>query len=162
MRNVSKIALATLLASTFAFGAGSTSSDTTLTVNAQPGCSVQNSPALNISYTGLADATGSFDLQLLCDTGVAYTVAVGDGLNVDTTAGVRRASDGAGNFIVYRLYSDASLTTELGVSGVNNTIAGTGDATTQTITIYASVKTADNATAVQGTYTDTLQISITW
>jgi spore coat protein U-like protein len=158
MKKFKALTLATFLVSSFAF-AGSTSSDTTLTLTTQPGCVIQNSPALNIEYTGLVDATGSFDLQLICDSGVNYTITVGDGLNA--SGGVRRASDGAGHFIAYRLYSDSAMTTELGV-GTNNTVTGTGDATTQTITFYGAVKMADNTSAVQGMYNDTLTLTVSW
>ncbi|GAB6073275.1 spore coat U domain-containing protein [Venenivibrio stagnispumantis] len=140
--------------------AGDTSGSTTLTATAQPGCSIQNSPSLSLAYSGLGDATGNFQLQIECDNGLNYTITFGDGNNA--SGGVRRATDGNGNYLAYRLYQDSGYTTEIGV-GSNNTMTGTGDGNTQNITIYAKVPQSENASNnALGTYTDTLNITISW
>lgn len=122
------------------------------------GCSISNSPSLSISFNGLTDASGQFSVQFLCSPNTPYTLSVEAGANSDATS--RRAVNGA-DYIRYRLYWDNGYTQEIGVNA-NNTQTGTGSGNTQTQTIYVRVLANENANALQGTYTDTLRVKITW
>jgi len=140
--------------------AGSTSQNTNLTGSIESGCSVDNTPSLAMSFSGFEDSTGSFDLQMTCSNSLAYTIDIDAGQNAN--ANIRRATDGNGNYLAYRLYQDSAMSQEIGVSA-NNQISGTGTGNQETYTFYAKVATADNdPLPPTGTYQDTLAITISW
>lgn len=139
--------------------AGETTADIPVTAQAEPGCVIKNTPALNIQYTGISDATGSFQLQLECDNSINYTVSIGQGQNPQDT---RRAKSNDNSFILYRLYKDAGFTQEIGLT-TNNTITGTGNGSVQNIDIFARVLYQENAqNQTPGTYTDTIRVTVSW
>lgn len=153
-----KKSLLALLSASVAFGA-TVDQNTTIQATADTGCVISNSPSLSISWSGFADATGNFTLQVLCASGTPYTVSIDNGQNADSTS--RRAKDTSNNYVRYRLYWDSGYTQEIGLT-TGNTRSETGSGSTQNINVYAKVLAGENQTAPQGTYTDTLTITITW
>jgi spore coat protein U-like protein len=148
----------TMIASTLVF-AGTTTSSTTVTATAEPTCSINNSPSISLEFTGLDDSVGNFNVDIICNNGLNYTMTIDGGTS--PSGELRRATDGT-NFITYRLYSDATMTTELGaVTG--NQITGSGTDNSETINIYTKVAVSDNNPLPPiGTYNDTLTITLSW
>jgi len=123
-----KRVLSLLMLSASLLLAGGTTETTTVNATAEQTCSVSNSPSLALSYTGLSDSTGNFNVDIVCNSGLAWTTTVDGGSNA--SGEIRRASDGT-NFLSYRLYQDAGMTQELAVTS-GNTVTGTGSDATQT------------------------------
>jgi len=95
-------------------------------------------------------------LQVLCSPGVSPQLTIGSGAN--DAAGKRRMGSN-GNMIDYRLFSDASRTSELGVG--SRISLGTATSTPFTVPIYARVTSA-GAVLAAGRYTDTVQVTVAW
>ena len=139
--------------------AGETTGSTTLGGTAEQTCSITNSPSLNLAFTGLEDATGNFNVGVICNSGLAWTATIDGG--VAASGEVRRASSGA-DHLKYRLYKDASMLQEVGVTA-NNSMSGTGTGSAETIDVYAKVALVDNnPQPATGTYSDTLNVTIAW
>jgi len=139
--------------------AGQTSSSTTVSGTAEQACTISNTPALNLGFTGFSDSTGNFNIDIACNSGLNWTATIDGGGNANGE--LRRAANGS-DYLVYRLYSDASMTTELGAVTAN-TITGTASGATDSINVYAKVALADNTPIPPaGTYSDTLNVTISW
>lgn len=121
-------------------------------------CEFRNSPSMSINYPG-TDTNGEFSTTVLCGRDSAYTMTVDGGLYV--SGELRRASN-AGNYLTYRLYSDAGRTQEITVTS-NTVVTGSGTPSgNETKTVYASVKQADNPSPQTGNHTDTLRVTISF
>ena len=95
-------------------------------------------------------------MSVLCSPGASPVLTVGAGQN-DAAGRHRLAS--SGNTLPYRLYSDASRTTEL---TINHQIAlPVATSTATLVPIYARV-TSGGAVIPAGSYSDTVQITLSW
>lgn len=103
------------------------------------------------------DATATFQVQ--CTNTTPYNV----GLNAGTTGGgtiaTRKMTSGAAT-IDYRMYSDASRTTNWGNTVGVDTVADTGTGSAQSFTVYGRVPV--QATPAPATYSDTVTITVTY
>jgi len=115
--------------------------------------------------TDPSDATGN--LVVDCTPGTPYTISLNNGLNPSSGAGApatannRRMSDGAGNYVPYGLWSDASRVNLWGTVDNSQGYAGTGTGDGQNIPVYGRVPAG--ATNVPGaTYTDTVTATLTF
>jgi len=154
-----KSLMALLVASAVSF-AGTTSGDTTVNATAEQSCSITNSPSLNIDFTGFEDTTSSFNIDVVCSNGLSYTLSIDGGSNPNGE--LRRATDGNGNYITYRLFSDSGMTNEIGVTS-GNTINGSGSGNVDSINIYSKVALADNNPLPPiGSYSDSINITLSW
>lgn len=139
--------------------AGETSGSTTVSGTAEQACSIANIPALNLGFTGFSDSTANFNVDIVCNSGLNWTATIDGGGSA--SGELRRATSGA-DYIAYRLYSDAGMTAELGAVTAN-TITGTATGATDSIDVYAKVALADNnPLPPAGTYSDTLNVTISW
>lgn len=102
-------------------------------------------------------AGSSFGIN--CAAATNYSVALNSGLNVGAS-NQRRMINGA-NFVNYNLYSDSARSTPWG-NGSNggNAVAGVGTGSNQEMVVYGRVP--NQTTPALGTYTDTVQVTITW
>lgn len=110
------------------------------------------------------DATGGVTVR--CTKGVAYAVALDQGATAaagsSADAPLRQMTDGGTERIRYDLYSDASHTTVWGgtaASDVNNTET-TGPSSPDTLTVYGRIPAGQNA--AEGSYTDTVNVTVTF
>lgn len=101
--------------------------------------------------------TSGVGFEMNCTSDLDYTIGLGDGLHSD--AGVRRMSDGGTNFIPYYLYQDSMRTTEWRDSGAGLYVA-TGSGMAQTHIVYGRIM--PGTTPPAGTYSDTLQVVVSW
>jgi len=139
--------------------AGSATSSSVWTVTLQNSCMIGTVGNLTADFNGLADVTGNVNVGAICSNALPWTLTIGNGANA--SGGVRRATS-SGNYVSYRLYSDSGRSTEIGV-GTNNTLTDTGTGVEQTKTLYTAVKKADNnGMLVNGTYIDTILLTVNW
>jgi len=139
--------------------AGETGGTVTVNGTAEQTCSISNSPSLTLNFTGVSDATSNFNVDIVCNSGLNWTATIDGGGSA--SGELRRAASGT-DYIAYRLYSDAGMTAELGAA-TSNTVTGAATGATDTIDVYAKVALADNnPLPPAGTYSDTLNVTISW
>ena len=124
-------------------------------------CKVQSTNTLNFGTRGVLDTnfdvTAAFTVQ--CTNSTTYNV----GLNAGSTAGgttTTRLMVNAGNTVSYKMFSDAGRTTNWGNTVGTDTVTGTGNGTTQTLTIYGRVP--PQTTPAPATYSDLVTVTITY
>ena len=93
-------------------------------------------------------------MQIQCTKALPYNVLIGAGLNDQGTQ--RRMSNG-GEFINYNLYQDTGRNTQWGKA---TAVAKTATGTQENLAIYGQVPPQDVPSA--GTYTDTVQVTVSW
>jgi spore coat protein U-like protein len=108
---------------------------------------------------GNSDATGT--LVVTCTNGTPYTIALNAGSYPSATVTSRRMSSG-GNSIPYGLYRNAARDQNWGNTQNSDTVAGTGNGNPQNVSVFGRVLGADTLAAPAGTYTDTIQATITY
>lgn len=98
----------------------------------------------------------SFGIE--CANATNYSVALNSGLN---SSGNQRRMASGGAFVNYNLYQDAARATPWG-NGSNGAtaLAGVGTGANQEMVVYGRVP--NQTTPATGTYTDTVQVTITW
>ena len=140
-----------------AIATGNFTSQITITAT----CTVETTNTLDFGSNGLLtaniDVTATFDV--LCSNTTPYDI----GLNEGTTAGgttTTRLMDNAGTTVSYQMFSDPGLTTNWGDTVPTDTVAGIGNGSTQTLTIYGRVP--PQASVAPATYTDLVTITITY
>lgn len=106
------------------------------------------------------DATSA--VTLTCTNGTTYDVGLNAGVNAGTAGDVstRRMANGA-EYVSYNMYSNAGSTTVWGNTVSTNTVAGTGNGTPQTLTVYGRVP-VQSPTPAPGTYLDTVTVTVTY
>jgi spore coat protein U-like protein len=110
-----------------------------------------------------ADKTGTGLVTVLCTTGAAATVTLGQGANADTgstdAAPARRMKHGTADFLDYTLYSDSGRTTVWGNTAPTG-YAYTGTGASEDLTVYGTLPGGQNKPG--GAYTDTVVATITF
>jgi spore coat protein U-like protein len=104
------------------------------------------------------DATTTIDVT--CSNSTTYDIGLDAGTTSGATVTSRQMDDGGGNLLDYALYSDSGRTTNWGDTVGTDTVAGTGDGTAQTHTVYGRVP--DQPTALVGSYSDTITVTVTY
>lgn len=171
------IATVTLMSSLqHASAAGNLSGQLGVQVTISDGCTVGNSNSngsvnkwgsINFgTYADLANiidgsvqgADGSSTVTVACTSGLSPTLTLDGGLNGSST--LRGMSSGS-SIIPYRLYSDASRSTEIGVNG---SISLASDGNKQSIPIFGRILPSDqkNTSPASGTYVDTVTATLAW
>ncbi|MGB8716481.1 MAG: spore coat U domain-containing protein [Rhodanobacteraceae bacterium] len=96
------------------------------------------------------------DIKVKCTTGASYDVGL-TAANGNST----RVMTGPGTDIGYEMYSDASHSTVWGDTVGTDTVADTGNGTSQTHTVYGLVSSIPG-TASAGSYSDTVTVTVTY
>lgn len=129
-------------------------------------CDIQAVAASNIDFATQARNTGApvdaaGTLQVNCTSGTPYNIGLNEGLNSTATAASannRRMTNGT-NFVPYGLYRNAGRTQFWGNVIGTDTVAGTGNATNQSIQVFGRAPSTD---APAGTYLDTVVATVTY
>lgn len=110
----------------------------------------------DVDATVVSTRTGGGAITILCSPGLAPAMEIGAGAHADSN--VRRMAFGQ-TMVPYRLYSDANHSNEIMI-GQPVTL---GTATTDAISlpIFARVNSGGKVLAA-GSYTDTVQVTLTW
>ncbi len=95
-------------------------------------------------------------LQVQCSPNVSPVLTIGSGAN--DNAGKRRMASN-GNTVAYRLFSDSARTNEISIG--QQLSLGTMSTAAVAVPIYARVTSAGQILAA-GSYTDTVQVTLTW
>lgn len=113
--------------------------------------------ANNIDAQSVGAAAGS-SFGIECANATNYSVALNSGLN---STGTQRRMASGGNYVLYNLYQDAARSTPWG-NGTNGgtSLAGVGNGANQDMVVYGRVP--NQTTPATGTYSDTVQVTITW
>lgn len=109
------------------------------------------------SHAGLANriTLAGTAVRLRCAPGIPYSVALGPGQN--SLEGQRRLKSKGSNWVPYRLYLDAALSTVWDEAQVYSAIA---DGSVQSIPLYGLI--GAQATPPAGVYQDVVQVIVQW
>jgi spore coat protein U-like protein len=88
-----------------------------------------------------------------------YNIGLDAGTGSGATVAVRKMSNG-GNTVNYSLYSDSGRSTVWGNTVGTDTVAATGNGTSQSYTVYGRVPA--QTTPAAATYTDTITVTVTY
>jgi spore coat protein U-like protein len=103
------------------------------------------------------DATTTFTVQ--CTNTTAYNVGLNAGSTTGGTVTTRLMTSGSAT-VAYKMYSDSGRTTNWGNTVGTDTVTGTGNGATQTLTVYGRV--IAQTTPAPATYTDTVTVTVTY
>jgi spore coat protein U-like protein len=127
----------------------------------QSSCVLTSSSGIAFGTTGVlsanTDTTGTLGVQ--CTTTTPYTVALDAGAGTGASTATRKLT-ASGSTIDYALYRDSARTLTWGNVQGTDTVGGTGNGSTQTLTVYGRVPS--QATPAAGSYTDTVNVTITY
>ncbi|KIP99636.1 spore coat protein U [Agrobacterium tumefaciens] len=125
-------------------------------------CQVTSAGNLDFGSTGVIsanrDSTSSIVVQ--CTSGTAYNLGLDEGHGSGATVASRVMTGPSSAKINYSLYTDAGRTTPWGNTINTNTMAASGNGSTQTYTVYGRVP--PQTTPAAGTYTDTVTVTLTY
>lgn len=103
------------------------------------------------------------NISITCSNTTPYYVGLRPSNNSTVGAGVMSAPAGNTDKVPYQLYQNAGMTTLWGntatASSAGNGVAGTGNGSPQSITVYAKTPTADFQ---PDTYTDTVVVNVNY
>lgn len=132
-----------------------------VSITIEAACSVESTTGVAFGTAGIltanTDASGSLTVQ--CTNATPYTIALDAGGGTGATTSSRKMTFSSST-VQYNLYRDVSRTQTWGNTQGTDTVAGTGSGSNQTITVYGRVPTQTSPTA--GTYTDTVNVTVTY
>jgi spore coat protein U-like protein len=141
----------------------------TMSVSATVGhsCSIDSNPMAFGAYDRVvANASTALEATATvvstCTSGAAALITMNAGASAGSgsaDAPVRRMTAGAGEYLVYQVYSDVARGTVWGNTAPTG-VALTGTGVSQTLTAYGSVPSAQ--LAAQGVYSDQIGVTITF
>ena len=168
-----KLLLATLSAGSLVAAVGSVGAATTTTtfnVSATVAANcLASATALSFgTYTPAAgNVTSNTTISVRCTKNTAFTVALNGGSTTGGTISQRLLSDGSGNSLQYNLYRDAAFTQLFGDGTSGTTAGGTGNgmapASAVAVSVYGQLPdTTNNQARPPGTYTDLINVTVTY
>ena len=147
--------------------ASTTTSNLTVQLAVTASCTV-SAATLDFGSTGLLATLidQATTLSVTCTNTTPYSVALDNGANFSSTRRMRMGA--TANYIGYAVYTDAARTqawttasSSTTCTTANSCSLGTGDGTTQSITVYGRVPAVGTA-PVPGAYADTVAITVTY
>ncbi len=129
----------------------------TVTAIVQANCTLSATALAFGTYMGsLLNQTSS--LTINCSASTSYTIGLGAGTSTGATV-TSRAMTGPGSArLGYSLFSNSGRTVNWGLTA--NTVAGSGNGSPQTITVYGQIPAG--TPGPPGTYSDTITATITY
>lgn len=129
----------------------------TVTAVVQASCDFSANALAFGTYTGaLLNATSSLTIQ--CTNTTAYTVGLNAGTSTGAAVTSRMLTGPGGMKLAYSLFYDSGHTQNWGLT--SNTVAGTGNGTAQTLSVYGQIPGGTSANP--GTYSDTITATISY
>jgi spore coat protein U-like protein len=133
--------------------------DFTVTATIAKACSVSATNLAFGTYTrALVKSTSTISVN--CTNLTPYNVGLSAGLATGATVTNRSMAGPASALLKYQLFSNSGYTTNWGNTVGTDTLAGTGNGGTQSLTVYGQIP-AGEFTA-QGNYTDTIVVTVTY
>ena len=133
----------------------------TVQVSITATCTINSASTLNFGTQGVlatnVDQTST--LQLTCTNTTPYNIGLDAGTGTGATVATRKLTSGA-NTVNYTLYSNSGRTTVWGNTVSTDTVAGTGNGSGQSYTVYGRIPA--QTTPAPGSYTDTITVTVTY
>jgi spore coat protein U-like protein len=124
-----------------------------------PGCGIAANPLNFGNYAG-AVLNVTTTLQVGCTGGTPYNVGLNAGTATGATVTNRSMTGPAAALLGYKLFSNAGRTTNWGNTVGTDTVAGTGNGTIQSLTVYGQLPAGQSPGP--GAYTDTIVATVTY
>jgi len=152
-----------------AFGMAAAAHAATVTNTMPVKITIQN--ACNVSTTApttldfgtqgplVANVDSTSTITVTCTNLAPYNVGLDAGLNGAGNIGARKMINGVAT-VGYQLYSNSARSTVWGITVGTDTLAGTGNGTAQSLTVYGRVP--PQTTPAAGVYTDTVGVTVTY
>jgi spore coat protein U-like protein len=139
--------------------AGSVTGTFTAQIAIAAACTINSASSLNFGTQGVlaANVDQSSTIQVTCTNTTPYTIGLDAGTGSGATVAARKMSSG-GNTVSYALYADAAHTTIWGNTPAGDTIAGTGNGSAQSFTVYGRVP--PQGAPAPGNYSDTITVTV--
>jgi spore coat protein U-like protein len=159
---------AAIVVATGGVQAATTTTTTTFQVSATvlKTCTVSAASLAFGNYTpGSGALTGNTTINVNCTKSTPYTVELNGGSTAGGTVAQRLLANGPGNTLQYNLYTSNTYATIFGDATGGSTQSGTGSGVNVANALSVYGQLPDNATnqgAVPGTYTDTIQVTVTY
>ena len=133
-----------------------------VTMTLQAECKLTSASDLAFGTSGViqsaVNATSTIGVQ--CTNTTPYNVGLGAGAGTGATVALRKMTSAGGSTINYQLFRDTARTQTWGDVVGTNTASGTGNGAVQTLTVYGTVPA--QTTPAAGSYTDTVQVTVTY
>ncbi|RRA50256.1 spore coat U domain-containing protein [Acidipila sp. EB88] len=143
--------------------AGAATATSTMAVSATvvATCSISTTSLAFGNYTGAA-LPGSALLTALCSNGSTYNIGLSAGTSTNATVTTRGMFVSGTPAVVlnYALYSNSARTTNWGSTVGTDTVSGTGNGASQSLTVYGNIPAGQFIAA--GSYTDSIVATITY
>ena len=129
-----------------------------VTATVQATCSVSATTLDFGTYTG-TQLDGSSTLTVNCTNTTPYTLALNAGTGTGATVAVRKMTAST-TTLNYSLYQDNARGTLWGQTTGTDTVAGTGNGSAQSLTVFGRI--TGNQLPTPGAYSDTITATITY
>ena len=124
-------------------------------------CNVSATPLSFGSYTSAAISSATSTVSVTCSNTVPYNVGLNAGASSGATVTSRAMTGPAGALpLHYDLFQDSAHTKNWGDTVGTDTIAGTGNGTGQSLTVYGQIPAGQGNRP--GAYTDTITVTVTY
>lgn len=142
--------------------AATTTSTFAVTMTITADCLITSSNTLAFGSSGVlaANVDANTTLGVQCTNTTPYNIGLNAGTGSGATVASRKMTGPSSALINYSLYTTAGRTTVWGNTVGTDTVAGTGNGSTQTSTIYGRVPS--QSTPAPGSYTDTVTVTVTF
>jgi spore coat protein U-like protein len=162
MRRLITLLLLLPLATTSTAYAATATSQFQVTMTLQAECKLTSASDLSFGTSGVIqtaiNATSAIGVQ--CTNTTPYNVGLNAGAGSGATVSLRKMTSASGATVNYQLFRDSARTQTWGDTISTNTASGTGNGAVQTLTVYGTVPA--QTTPAAGSYTDTVQITVTY
>jgi spore coat protein U-like protein len=160
-RCVLALAAALFLVSTEACYAATATTSFAVQVTITATCLINSASALNFGTQGVlsANADQTSTIQVTCTNSTPYNIGLDAGTGTGATVAARKLTSGATS-VSYTLYSNSGRSTVWGNTVGTDTLAGTGNGSAQSYTVYGRIP--PQTTPAPGTYTDTITVTVTY
>lgn len=138
--------------------AATTGTTLTATADVVATCTVTAAPLAFTAYSGAVVNTTT-TISPNCSNGTPYYIQIDTGAGVGATTASRKLTNGASQTLNYSLFTTAGATTAWGTTQGTDTVAGTGNGSTQTVSVYGRIFAGQSAPVATG-YTDTVNITL--
>lgn len=111
------------------------------------------------TYTGVASNSTS-TVSVTCTNTTTYNVGLSAGTASGATVTTRKMTGPSSALLSYAMYQDSARSTNWGNTVGTDTVSGTGNGSSQAITVYGSVPAGQYV--APGSYADTITATITY
>ncbi|MGY4289602.1 spore coat protein U-like protein [Bradyrhizobium sp. LM2.7] len=162
MRTLFRLALGAASVVSQAANAATATGQFNVTITIQSNCVVQSATDLAFGSQGVitANIDAQSTISVQCTNTTPYTIGINVGNGAGATVASRKMTGPAAATVNYSVYRDAARTLVWGTTIGTDTIAGTGNGSTQPLTVYGRVP--PQTTPAAGAYSDTLTVTVTY